>query len=83
MIITVTGEGFFADDTIAPTLVNWEITFGAICCIFYVVNWLDAFIMQYVLAGLLGVLGGDGVRDLLQLVGGVVVGVAGVVHASA
>ena len=35
------------------------------------------------LAGLLGVLGGDGVRDLLQLVGGVVVGVGGVVRASA
>ena len=27
------------------------------------------------LAGLLGVLGGDGVHDLLQLVGGIVIGV--------
>ena len=35
------------------------------------------------LAGLLGVLGGDGVHDLLQLVGGVVVGVGGIVRASA
>ena len=36
-----------------------------------------------VLAGLLGVLGCGGVRHLLALVGGVVVGVGGVVHASA
>ena len=34
------------------------------------------------MAGLLGVLGGDGVRGVLQLVVGVVVGVGGVVRAS-
>ena len=64
------GSGPYATGAITPTLVNWEITFGAICCISYVVNWLEAFIMCWLV---LGVLGGDGVCDLILLVGGVVV----------
>ena len=40
-VIVTVARGLCTCGARAPTPVNWEITFGAICLIFYVIDWQD------------------------------------------
>ena len=41
VIPAVAWGGLCTNGAITSTLVNWEITFGAICLIFYVIDWQE------------------------------------------
>ena len=52
VIKTITREGFFADNALAPTPVDWELAFGAEVFIFYLSRWFDSWLKALIVCWL-------------------------------